>query len=451
MRRQAPIVTYDEKKQQLAAQLAGRNGGAPLALAKDTSNLFRDREPALKRHLDVRHFNQVLRVDAAQGWIEAEGMTRYADLVDAALKHNVMPAVVPELKSITLGGAVAGVGIEASSFKYGLVHETVQEIEILLGDGRIVSAAPDNEHSELFYGFPNSYGTLGYALKVKALAIPVKPYVALQHVRHSDATAYFEDLAQHCAPDADFVDGTVFGPDEMYITIGRFCDDAPRVSDYTFEHIYYRSIRERREDWLTARDFIWRWDTDWFWCSKNLYVQTPLIRRLVGRNHLNSTTYTKVMRWNSKWGLMARLNRLRGLHTEAVIQDVDIPIDRAAEFFDFFCREIGILPLWICPIHARRDDVRFDLYPMDADKLYVNFGFWDVVTKREPFPTGFHNRKIERKVAELGGIKSLYSDSYYEPDEFWENYNKPAYDALKEKYDPGGALQGLYDKCVLRR
>jgi FAD/FMN-containing dehydrogenase len=95
--------------------------------------------------------------------------------------------------------------------------------------------------------------------------------------------------------------------------------------------------------------------------------------------------------------------------------------------------------------------VRFDLYPMDADKLYVNFGFWDVVTKREPFPTGFHNRKIERKVAELGGIKSLYSDSYYEPDEFWENYNKPAYDALKEKYDPGGALQGLYDKCVLRR
>ncbi|MGH8599853.1 MAG: FAD-binding protein, partial [Burkholderiales bacterium] len=140
----------------------------------------------------MRHFNQVLRVDAAQGWIEAEGMTRYADLVDAALKHGVMPAVVPELKSITLGGAVAGVGVEASSFKYGLVHETVQEIEILLGDGRIVVASPDNEHSDLFYGFPNSYGTLGYALRVKALAIPVKPYVSLRHSRHSDPAAYFE-------------------------------------------------------------------------------------------------------------------------------------------------------------------------------------------------------------------------------------------------------------------
>ena len=36
-----------------------------------------------------------------------------------------MPAVVPQLKSITLGGAVAGVGIEATSFRYGLVHDTI--------------------------------------------------------------------------------------------------------------------------------------------------------------------------------------------------------------------------------------------------------------------------------------------------------------------------------------
>ena len=65
-------------------------------------------------------------------------MTPYEKMVDAMLAYGVMPAVVPQLKSITIGGAAAGVGIEATSFRYGLVHETLQELEILLPGGRVV-------------------------------------------------------------------------------------------------------------------------------------------------------------------------------------------------------------------------------------------------------------------------------------------------------------------------
>ena len=38
-------------------------------------------------------------------------MASYEDLVLATLTCGVMPSVVPQLKTITLGGAVAGVGI----------------------------------------------------------------------------------------------------------------------------------------------------------------------------------------------------------------------------------------------------------------------------------------------------------------------------------------------------
>ena len=146
----------------------------------------------------------------------------------------------------------------------------------------------------------------------------------------------------------------MFAPDEMYLTLGRFVDDAPWTSDYTFERIYYRSIRERDSDYLTTRDYLWRWDTDWFWCSKNVGAQHPLVRRLLGRERLNSITYQRIMRWNSRWGVTRALDRLRGRHAEAVIQDVDIPLDRAAEFLAFLHREIGILPVWLCPIRATR-------------------------------------------------------------------------------------------------
>ena len=105
-----------------------------------------------------------------------------------------------------------------------------------------------------------------------------------------------------CRNDAaiDYLDGTVFGPDSMYVTTGAFTDEAPRTSDYTYMGIYFRSIRRKREDWLTARDYIWRWDTDWFWCSKHFGVQNPVLRVLATPWALNSRTYQRIMRLSSR-------------------------------------------------------------------------------------------------------------------------------------------------------
>ena len=445
------MTGFAERRERLVRELRAVDGSAaPLRLGKQTSNLFRDREEAPRRRLDVRDFDHVLATNADEGWVDVEGMTPYEALVDATLARGAMPCVVPQLKSITIGGAVAGVGIEASSFRYGLVHETVLELEVLTGDGAVVVARPDNEHRELFYGFPNSYGTLGYALRVKAKTVPVKAFVRLEHVHHSDPEAFFGNLAAVCASPADFVDGVVFGPREMVTTVGRFVDSAPYASDYTFERIYYRSLQTREEDFLATRDFLWRWDTDWFWCSRNLYAQNPVVRRLLGRRRLNSIFYSKVMRWNSRVGVTRFLDRLAGRYPESVIQDVDVPIERAPEFLDFFLREIGILPVWICPFRAYDPAASWTLFPTRSNALYVNFGFWDVVRPRTAHPPGHFNRLVERKVAELGGIKSLYSESYYPQDEFAAIYNAAAYDALKRRYDPDARLKGLYEKCVLR-
>jgi FAD/FMN-containing dehydrogenase len=444
-----PSEKFAEKRSRLVAQLAA--GGSGVRLAKDTSNLFRDREESRGPRLDVRAFGSVLRVEPDAGWVDAEGMTTYSALTDAALAQGVMPAVVPELRSITIGGAAAGVGIEATSFRQGLVHETLLEIEVLTGDGRVVLCTPDNNHRDLFHGFANSYGTLGYALRVKARTIPVKPFVRVERLAFRDPVACFGELSRQCQGDADFIDGVVFAPDELYINRARFVDEAPETSDYGFEQIYYRSIRDKPVDHLTVGDYLWRWDTDWFWCSKNVGAQNPLIRRLLGRKRLNSVFYTRVMRWNTRWGLTRLAERISGLHSESVIQDVDIPIDRAPEFLDFLHREIGILPVWICPTRARDPQSRFDLYPLDPTTLYVNFGFWDLVRTRAAHPPGHFNRLVERKVTELGGIKSLYSASFFERDEFWTVYGGDAYRRLKARYDPEGRFKDLYDKCVLRQ
>ncbi|HLX31125.1 MAG TPA: FAD-binding oxidoreductase [Casimicrobiaceae bacterium] len=447
------MSSYAEKSARLMSAIAQASAadGPIVGLSKRTSNLFRDRAPRRSR-VDLAHFDAVIAVDPDAGTVEAEGMTKFVDLADATLAHGTMPAVVPELKSITLGGAVAGVGIEATSFRHGLVHDTIVAMDILTGDRRIVHCTADNEHRDLFFGFPNSYGTLGYALKLVARTLPVKRHVRIDHARRADPGRFFDDLARACADDAnDFVEGVVFARDDLVLSSARFVDAAPWISDYTYERIYYRSLREKATDYLTTRDYLWRWDTDWFWCSKNLGAQHPLLRRVFGRKRLNSITYQRIMRWNTRAGITSAINRWRGIHSESVIQDVDIPIARAAEFLDFLHEEVGILPIWVCPIRAPDRNAEPTLYRLPRGTLSVNFGFWDTVPSRERRPAGFLNRKIERRVQDAGGIKSLYSDSYFDEYEFWSIYNRAAYEALKARYDPRNDLGDLYAKVVLRR
>jgi FAD/FMN-containing dehydrogenase len=136
-------ASYDEHNaatSRLLQQYAALPAGAPIRLAKRTSNLFRPREPIPGTGLDVAALNRVLSVDTDNRTADVQGMTTYEDLVAATLPHGLMPLVVPQLKTITLGGAVTGLGIESSSFRHGCPHESVLEMDILTGDGRIVTA-----------------------------------------------------------------------------------------------------------------------------------------------------------------------------------------------------------------------------------------------------------------------------------------------------------------------
>jgi len=442
---------------EIRAAYAGIPPGTQVRLAKRTSNLFRfgDQEagPA-GRGLDVSAFRRVLEVDPQARTAVVGGMTTYEDLADAALRHGLMPLVVPQLKTITLGGAVTGLGIESTSLRNGMPHESVLAMDILTGDGRVVTAAPGNEHADLFRGFPNSYGTLGYALSLTIELEPAAPYVHVRHFRFRDPEAVMDAIAQIAADGsyqghrADFVDGTMFGLGEMYLTVGAYSEVAPWVSDYTRGQIYYQSLRGPREDFLTIRDYLWRWDTDWFWCSRPFGVQNPVVRRLWPRRYRRSDVYRSLVALDRRYGLSDTLTARRQLPPrEAVIQDVEIPVTRGAEFLRFFAAGVGMSPVWLCPLRLR-SGAAWPLYPLAPGEVYVNFGFWGTVALPAGRGDGYHNRLIEDEVAALGGHKGLYSTSFYTEEQFWASYNGPAYAALKRAYDPDGRLAGLYEKCV---
>ncbi|MEU6073277.1 FAD-binding oxidoreductase [Micromonospora sp. NPDC047074] len=455
-------VDHDDAVARLRRSYAAVPAGEPVRLAKRTSNLFRPRSAPRAPGLDVGGLTGVLAVDPAARTAEVQGMCTYEHLVDATLPHGLMPLVVPQLRTITLGGAVTGLGIESTSFRNGLPHESVVEMDVLTGAGEIVTARPEGEHADLFAAFPNSLGSLGYATRLRIELQPVRRFVGLRNIRFTRLEALVDAVAEVTATGSwagqtvDAMDGVMFSPGEAYLVLGTFTDDAPPASDYTGQGIYYRSLRQRTHDVLTAYDYLWRWDTDWFWCSAAFGVQHPVVRRVWPARWRRSDVYHRLVRWEHRHGVAARIDRLRGQPArERVVQDVEIPLERTAEFLRWFARTVGMTPVWLCPLRLREPSGpgsarAWPLYPLRAAESYVNIGFWGSVPIAEGAADGDVNRAIERMVSESGGHKSLYSDAYYDRESFDRLYGGATWRAVRDRYDPDHRLTGLYEKAVAR-
>ncbi|MGB0100309.1 MAG: FAD-binding oxidoreductase, partial [Nocardioides sp.] len=326
-------AAHEDAVSRLRASYAAVPSGAPVRLAKKTSNLFRPRAATSAPGLDVSGLTGVIAVDANARTADVQGMCTYEDLVDATLPYGLIPHVVPQLRTITLGGAVTGLGIESTSFRLGFPHESVLEMDVFTGAGDVVTCrpGPDGEHSDLFDAFPNSYGSLGYATRLTIELMPVPGHVSLRHVRFDDlglltkTMTEIADAASYDGVRVDALDGVAFGPGEYYLTLAEWSATGGPTSDYTGQDIYYRSIQQRESDLLTMADYLWRWDTDWFWCSGAFGVQNPRVRRLWPRRWRRSDVYHRLIGLDRRTGFIDWVDRRQGKPMrERVIQDIEV-------------------------------------------------------------------------------------------------------------------------------
>jgi FAD/FMN-containing dehydrogenase len=454
---------HEEAVARLQASYAAIPAGAPVRLAKRTTNLFRARAASTAPGLDVSGLAGVIEVDVEARTADVQGMCTYEDLVDATLPHGLIPYVVPQLRTITLGGAVTGLGIESTSFRNGLPHESVLEMVVFAGSGEVVTARPaPGENSDLFETFPNSYGSLGYATRLKIRLEKVPSFVRLRHVPFDDAGLLVKTIAditatrEHDGVRVDGLDGVAFAPGEYYLTLATWTDETggETPSDYVGQQVYYRSIQQRSSDLLTMYDYLWRWDTDWFWCSGAFGAQHPLLRRVWPRRYRRSDVYMRLLGLDRRFAIADRLDRRAGRPLrERVVQDIEVPVENLPTFLDWFDDEVGMRPVWLCPLVAqgRADGSKWPSYPLEPGEVYVNAGFWGTVHVGPDATNGPKNRAIETKVHELGGHKSLYSEAFYDQETFDDLYDGAHLASVKAKYDPDDRLTSLYEKAVKKR
>ncbi|MCC5859308.1 MAG: FAD-binding oxidoreductase [Ectothiorhodospiraceae bacterium] len=440
-------MDYQGRVQELNRAFTGGGGQTVRLKKRTTSNLFRyhgRRSPAEKR-ISLSGFNHVLNVCEESRTLEVEGLATYGQIVAATLPRGLVPTVTPELRHITVGGATVGIGIESSGHRDGFVHDGLVEADVLLADGRVVTCSPDNAYADLFHALPNSYGTLGYILRAVIRLVPAQPYVHIRHQRFHTVREYLaamEDAVRR--GEDDFIEGLVFGRDALYLTRGRFTQRATTAPDDIYRTIYYRSVSRRTTMLLPTDQYLFRFDPDWFWNIPDTGLYR-LFRRLAPRRLRSSAFYNRFTGLRAKARESLRIRP--DTRTEKLIQDWEVPWTGAEQLLDFALDRVDLAgqPWAAVPIVPQS---RATLYPLKQNTLYFNLGSYCLIPRVPGKEADFHTRIMDEECLRLGGIKMLYSSSFFDPATFNRVYNGSAYDALKSKYDPDGVFPTLFEKAT---
>lgn len=154
-------------------------------------------------------------------------------------------------------------------------------------------------------------------------------------------------------------------------------------------------------------------------------------------------------------------SKLTDLGRMRVIQDCYIPTGRVVEFLEKEDEEIGVYPLWLCPIKGTRTRQvlasHYEVKPSEAKgneekegEGLINVGIYGR-PKQFPFnPQKIHSRLIDLLI-EYGGRSMLYAQNWHTPKQFQEMYGEAVkeVEGVSESYGGKGNFFGLYEKVAL--
>ncbi len=181
----------------------------PFRIFHGTTNSTRLSERRRDATIDISSLNNVISISAPRRVCLVQPNVPMDKLVEATMRHGLVPPVVPEFPGITVGGGFAGTAGESSSFKYGFFDKAVTWLEVVLADGEVVTAS-EKERQDLFRGMAGTFGTLGVVTLFELRLVPAKEFVELSYIRVNDIEHAQEVIRIVMKQgEVDFLDGIV--------------------------------------------------------------------------------------------------------------------------------------------------------------------------------------------------------------------------------------------------
>lgn len=128
-------------------------------------------------------YNKFLSFDAQQGMLHCQSGVKLSEVLDVVVPRGWFLPVTPGTKLITVGGAIASDVHGKSQHKAGNFSDHLLEIELMLGDGSLVTCSK-HENPDLFWTTCGGNGLTGVILSAKLRLIPVETaYIAQDSIK----------------------------------------------------------------------------------------------------------------------------------------------------------------------------------------------------------------------------------------------------------------------------
>jgi delta24-sterol reductase len=408
---------------------------------------------ALKKNLvDTSKLCNVLSINTEEKTCLVEPNVPMDRLVEATLAHGLVPPVVMEFPGITVGGGYSGTSGESSSFKHGFFDRTILAVEMVLADGEVVMISPE-EKGDLFHGAAGAVGTFGVTTLVKLQLQYAKKYVETTYYPVGSMAEAVAKLQEATADtELDYVDGIMFSKNQGAIVTGRLTDELKDgISVQCFSAAkdpwFYLHVQEAitknpapTTEAIPLPEYLFRYDRGGFWVGASAFSYFKFPFNRLTRWWLDDFLHTR---------MMYTALHASGESKKYVVQDLALPYSTAEQFVKYTDEELGIYPLWLCPLkQSPYPTMHPHFNELEADgetlKPMLNIGLWGFGPKHhDEFIR--KNRDLERKLRELGGMKWLYAHTYYDENEFWEQFDREWYDGLRKKYG-AESLPTVYEK-----
>ena len=439
--------------------------------------------------IDVSQLNHILSIDEENLRCIIEPGITFDNLCQHLLPLGLLPLVIPEFKNITVGGAIQGLGVESSSFKYGLFEDSVISVDVVVGNGEIIQATSSSS-SDLFFAMFGSYGTMGVLVKVEIQLMRAMPNLKITYTPIFGDNVLNKIAGGHhwwCVKKDqnggnvgyDFCEAILYRENyavlirasfEAYIngdssgiknfvrkTLGSIALWWKDPSHWRFwwgrwfyQHAGNNENCSSSEEWsevVPTLDYLFRHDRGIFWCAEVRGVGTSLFERLINGWYWSSANAYKAEH-------LSNVNN----DFHRIVQDIAIPLSkqRLKRFLKMLDTSLKVYPLWLCPIQniCRHSSQKIFSLPTkhDDEEWYVNVGIYGAPTSWNGRP--FHlsyitaHRALENTTQRLRGRKGLYSTSYYTRDEFNQEYDVIKAHYIRQKYKLDKCVVDIFTKCV---
>ncbi|XP_022165328.1 delta(24)-sterol reductase-like isoform X3 [Myzus persicae] len=394
------------------------------------------------------HLDKMISIDSHNRTVRVEPSITVGQLIPILIQSGWTVPVALELEDLTIGGLVMGIGLESSSFKFGLFHKTCTRYELVTADGDLITCS-EAENPDVFESIPFSYGTLGFLTAIDIRIMPAKKYVRLQYRPISSLEKIQSSLISETldTENNDFVELLMYSKNDGVLMTGKMTDGNQSMKNvneigrfykpWFFKHVESFLLSQRNaEEYIPLKDYYFRHNNSLFWEVQDI---------IPFGNHI-------VFRYLLGWIMPAKVALLKLTQTDTIkklydehhfIDDFILPISCLKKSVEKFHEHLNIYPIWVCPAVLNPG---YGLVHSHAsvDNMYIDIGLYG-----EPNVSNYNSgiaKDLELFVLKLKGFKMMYVGTHLNRNEFKKMFNHCLYQSVRMQLNCEYNFPEVYDK-----